>query len=218
MLPELDAREARVIGCLIEKSVVTPDQYPLTLNALTNACNQKSSREPVMSLSQGEVQHTVRKLADRSMVRIAENFKSRVEKYTQTFCNTRYNEFQFDEAALAVVCVLLLRGAQSPGEIRANSRRLHAFADNAAVVDCIGTMNEHPQGPLVVELPRAAGQRDSRYMHCFSGDVEMAAVPPPATPKPETVRPARAAASDLEERVARLERDVAELKELLGRD
>jgi len=121
VLPKLTATEARIIGCLMEKSVITPDVYPLTLNALTNACNQKSSREPVMSLSQGEVQRTVRELQARHLVRIEENFKSGVEKYTQRFCNGRLDEFQFDPAQFAIVCLLLLRGPQTPGELRAHS-------------------------------------------------------------------------------------------------
>ncbi len=94
MIEQLDDKEARVIGSLIEKSIVTPDQYPLTLNALTNACNQKSSRDPVMSLQQGEVQHTLRTLEARHLVRTEENFKSRTEKYSQRLCNTRYSELQ----------------------------------------------------------------------------------------------------------------------------
>ena len=100
MPTNLSANEARVIGCLIEKSIVTPDQYPLTLNALTNACNQKSSRNPVMSLQQGEVQHTIRGLEAKHLVRVEENFKSRAEKYTQRFCNTRYSDYQFEPCLL----------------------------------------------------------------------------------------------------------------------
>ncbi|NNF49517.1 MAG: DUF480 domain-containing protein, partial [Woeseiaceae bacterium] len=107
MLTELNDIEARVIGCLIEKSIVTPDQYPLTLNTLINACNQKSSRDPVMSLTQGEVQHALRVLEAKHLVQTAENFKSRVEKFTQRFCNTRYSDLQFSDAELAVVCLLL---------------------------------------------------------------------------------------------------------------
>jgi len=93
MPQDLTANEARVIGCLIEKSVVTPDQYPMTLNALTNACNQKSSRSPVMSLQQGEVQHTMRELETKTPVRADENFKSRVKKYSHRFCNTRFSDY-----------------------------------------------------------------------------------------------------------------------------
>ena len=98
---QLNDIEARIIGCLIEKSIVTPDQYPLTLNALTNACNQKSSRDPMMSLTQGQVQHTIRELENKHLVRTEENFKSRVEKYVQRFCNTRYSDLQFSDAELA---------------------------------------------------------------------------------------------------------------------
>ena len=127
---QLNDTEASVIGCLIEKSVVTPDQYPMTLNALTNACNQKSSRNPVMALTQGEVQHAIRELEAKHLVQTNENFKSRVEKYTQRFCNTRYSDLQFSDAELAVVCLLLLRGPQTPGELRSRSGRLHSFADN----------------------------------------------------------------------------------------
>ena len=131
MLEELSDIEARVIGCLIEKSIVTPDQYPMTLNALTNACNQKSSREPVMSLSQGEVQHAIRDLEEKHFARTEENFKSRTEKYSQRFCGTRYSDLQFDAAEVAVVCLMLLRGPQTPGELKARSGRLHSFADNS---------------------------------------------------------------------------------------
>ena len=145
----LSANEARIIGCLIEKSVVTPDQYPLTLNALTNACNQKSSRSPVMSLQQGEVQRTIRELETKTLVRVDENFKSRVEKYVQRFCNTRYSDYQFDPPQLAIVCSLLLRGPQTPGELKARSGRLHSFADNAAVVGALKMLIEWQGNPLV---------------------------------------------------------------------
>ena len=121
MLQALDDAEIRIIGCLIEKSVVTPDMYPLTLNALTNACNQKSAREPVMALQKGEVQHTIRVLEAKHLVRIEENFKSRTEKYVQRFCNTRYSDFQFDPAELALITLVLLRGPQTPGELRART-------------------------------------------------------------------------------------------------
>ena len=138
---KFDAIEARIIGCLIEKSIVTPDQYPLSLNALTNACNQKSGREPITSLTKGEVQRVTRLLEGKSLLRIEENFRSSIEKYSQRFCNTRYSDFHFDNAQLALVCVLLLRGPQTPGELRTHCRRLHEFADNAAVVqdgDAVG--------------------------------------------------------------------------------
>jgi len=217
VLPELTDKEARVIGCLIEKSVVTPDQYPLTLNALTSACNQKSSRDPVMNLTQGEVQHTIRELEGKHLVRTDENFKSRTEKYIQRFCNTRYSDFQFDDPQLAIVCLLLLRGPQTPGELRARSGRLHAFADNSAVVAALTSLMERDGEPLLVKLPRQSGRKDSEYMHLFCGpvDVQAYASQSPAERRPS---PQRASVADLEERVARLEAELAAIKEQLGID
>lgn len=215
MLPELTATEARVIGCLMEKSVTTPDQYPLTLNALANACNQKSARDPVMSLTQGTVQHTVRELEAKHLVRVEENFKSRVEKYTQRFCNTRFSEYQFDTAQYAIVCLLLLRGPQTPGELRSRSGRLHDFAENSDVVDALAGLTGWENGPLVVQLPRTTGRRDSEYTHLFSGPVDVEAQVSEAQAAKTAASSQRQGASALEERVARLEADVAELKERL---
>jgi uncharacterized protein YceH (UPF0502 family) len=215
VLPELTDKEARVIGCLIEKSVVTPDQYPLTLNALTNACNQKSSRDPVMNLTQGEVQHTIRDLESKHLVRTDENFKSRTEKYLQRFCNTRYSDFHFDDAQLAIVCLLLLRGPQTPGEIRSRSGRLHAFADNSAVVAALTSLIEREGEPLLVKLPRTPGRKDSEYMHLFCGPVDVKAYA--SQPRVEQqASSARTNVADLEERVARLEAELAGIKEQLG--
>ena len=214
MLPELTDKEARVIGCLIEKSVVTPDQYPLTLNALTNACNQKSSRNPVMNLTQGEVQHTIRGLEAKHLVRTDENFKSRSEKYTQRFCNTRYSDFHFDDAELALVCLLLLRGPQTPGELRSRSGRLHTFADNSDVVVALTSLIEREGGPLLVKLPRRPGRKDSEYMHLFAGPVDVEAY----VSEPPTERPSsrRTGVADLEQRVSKLEAELAAIKEQLG--
>ena len=215
MLEQLDDKEARVIGCLIEKSITTPDQYPLTLNALTNACNQKSSRDPVMSLSQGEVQHTIRTLEAKHLVRIEENFKSRTEKYSQRFCNTRYSDLQLDPAEVAIVCLLLLRGPQTPGELRARSGRLHTFADNAAVVVALVGLIEREAGPLVVKLPRTPGRKDSEYMHLFCGPVDIEAHVAEARAA-KSAAPQRGGIAELTERVERLEAELAALKEQLG--
>lgn len=210
----LSDQEARVVGCLIEKSVTTPDQYPLTLNALTNACNQKSARNPVMSLRPGEVQHVVRGLEAKSLVITDENFKSRTEKYSQRFCNSRYSDFQFDPAELAIVCLLLLRGPQTPGELRARSGRLHTFEDNAAVVTSLSGLMQREGTPLVVKLPRTAGRKDSEYMHTFCGEIDIDAL---AAQAPTVDRPSpRSNVAGLEERVSRLEAAVAGLKAQLG--
>ena len=211
----LTANEARVIGCLMEKAVVTPEQYPLTLNALTNACNQKSARDPVMSLQQGVVQRTVRDLEAKHLVRIEENFKSRVEKYIQRFCNTRFSDYQFDPAQYAIVCLLLLRGAQTPGELRARSGRLHEFTDNGAVVDTLDGLMAREGGPLVVRLPRAPGRKDSEYMHLFCGpvDVEQHARNSEAATADRSRD--RVSVTELAERVSALETELAELRALL---
>ena len=216
MLPELNEHEARVVGCLIEKSVITPDQYPLTLNALTNACNQKSSRDPVMNLSQGEVQRTIRALEAKHLVRTDENFKSRVEKYVQRFCNTRYSDLQFDDAQRAIVCLLLLRGPQTPGEIRSRSGRLHSFADNSDVVLALESLIEREGEPLLVKLPRTPGRKDSEYMHLFSGPVDVEAHVAQASEARASRPPSRGADPELEARVSRLEEEVAALKEQLA--
>lgn len=213
--PILTADETRVIGALIEKSLVTPEQYPLTLNALTNACNQKSGRNPVTAFTKGEVQRMARLLSDRNLVRINENFKSGTEKYTQTFCNTRYNELKFDDAQLALVCVLLLRGPQTPGEFRTNTRRLHDFADNNAVVKCLESLIEHRPGPLVVQLPRTPGRRDSEYTHLFCGEVDTAAYEASAAAAAASAPASSGRSPALEARIEKLEQEVAELRALL---
>ena len=215
MLEQLDKKEARVIGCLIEKSITTPDQYPLTLNALTNACNQKSSRDPVMSLSPGEVQHTIRALEAKHLVRTEENFKSRTEKYSQRFCNTRYSDLQLNAAEVAIVCLLLLRGPQTPGELRSRSGRLHTFGDNADVVTALDGMLNREAGPLVVKLPRAPGRKDSEYMHLFCGPVDVEAHVAQASAAKPAATP-RGGVAELTERVERLEAELAELKKQLG--
>ena len=215
MLLNLTANEARVIGCLIEKSVITPDQYPLTLNALTNACNQKSGRNPVISLQKGMVQRIVRDLEAKKLVRVDENFKSGVEKYVQRFCNTRYSDYQFDPPQFAIVCLLLLRGPQTPGDLRARSGRLHTFADNAAVVDALTTLIEREGNPVVVKLPRTPGRKDAEYMHLFSGPIDVEAHASQAQAAMATGSSERVNVSELTQRVNRLEAEVAEIKALL---
>ena len=217
MIPlNLSANESRVIGCLMEKSLTTPDQYPLTLNALTNACNQKSSRNPVMSLAQGMVQHTVRDMDSKHLLRVEDNFKRGVEKYTQRFCNTSFSQLQFDSPQFAIVCLLLLRGPQTPGELRAHSGRLHNFADNTAVVEALTGLIEWEGDPLVVKLPRTPGRKDAEYMHLFSGSVDIEAHASNAQARIASETSARVSVAELEQRVFALEAEVAELKKHLG--
>ena len=212
----LSAEEARIIGCLMEKSVTTPDQYPLTLNALTNACNQKSARSPVTALSQGTVQHTIRDLSDKHLVRIEENFSRGVEKYTQRFCNTSYSEIQFDAPQYSIVCLLLLRGPQTPGELRAHSGRLHEFADNTAVVEALSGLIDREGDSLAVKLPRTAGRKDAEYMHLFCGAIDVDAYAENVQVSNKSESSPRVSMADLAQRVSDLEGEVLELKRQLG--
>lgn len=215
MRHNLTANEARVIGCLMEKSVVTPDQYPLTINALTNACNQKTARNPVMSLDAATVQRMVRELDVKHFLQLEQNFKNGVEKCKQRFCNTTFSDYQFDTAEFAIVCLLLLRGAQTPGELRAHSGRLHTFSDNNAVVASLASLIEREDEPLVVKLPRQPGRKDSEYMHLFSGEIDVEALASQGQVQAEVKSAARVDTAVLAERVSRLEAEVAQLKALL---
>ncbi|MDA0822045.1 MAG: DUF480 domain-containing protein [Proteobacteria bacterium] len=213
----LNPIEARIIGCLMEKSVVTPDQYPLTLNALLNACNQKSARDPVLSLDPGVVQHAARDLATRHLVRIEENPRNGVEKYIQRFCNTTYSDFKFEPDQYAIMCLALLRGAQTPGEFRAHSGRLHTFSDNNEVSRTLDTLMERDNGALLVKLPRAPGRKDAQYMHLLSGPIDPAVYAEAADSArgSTTSSTERINVASLAERISALEADMAEVKALL---
>lgn len=192
----------------MEKSVVTPDQYPLTLNALTSACNQKSSRTPVLSLDPGIVRRTARTLADKHLVNIDENPRTGAEKYRQRFCNTSYSDFRFEADEFAIVCLLLLRGPQTPGELRAHSGRLHTFADNDEVVTAATRLLEREGEPLIVRLPRTAGRKDAAYAHLLFGPIDLDALAIAEAQEPQ--RNTRGV--KLEERVSALEIELAELR------
>ena len=211
---QLTANEARVVGCLMEKSVITPDQYPLSLNALVNACNQKSSREPVLSLEQNVVQRTVNDLIAKRLVMVQE-FGSRVDKYQQRFCNTHFAEIKFSPAEFAVVCLLLLRGPQTPGELKAHSGRLHEFADPAEVDATIESLMTRADGPFVARNPREPRRKDHTYSHLFGGPLESA--PLEARAESSTAPAPRSDVfGELEARVSKLEQELAALKETLG--
>ena len=210
MSPELTVHEARVIGCLIEKQVTTPDQYPLSLNALTNACNQKSNRHPVLELDEREVQQVVDGLMKRQLVLEKSGFGSRVPKYQHLFCNTQFGSLKFSPQGTAIVCELLLRGPQTPGELRTHAARLAPLRDVSEVELELEELMTRPDGPFVAKLTREPGRRESRYMHLFSGEA------PPFVE--DEARPSRtlpgsaASASAAEERIAALEAEVANLR------
>ena len=207
MSVELSPHEARVIGCLIEKQVSTPDQYPLSLNALVNACNQKSNRHPVLDLDEREVQAVVDGLMRRQLVLEKSGFGSRVPKYQHLFCNTQFGSIRFSPQGTAIVCELLLRGPQTPGELRTHAARLAPLKDVSEVELELEELMTRPDGPFVARLPREPGRRESRYMHLFSGDA-----PPAVEAEPEPAHPAAAGSSSVLQRLAALEAEVAELR------
>lgn len=168
---ELTSHEARIIGCLIEKHITTPDQYPLSLNALVNACNQKSNRDPVLALDEPTVQGTLDALAKKHLVIERSGFGSRVPKYQHRFCNTEFGTLKFDPQELAVVCELLLRGPQTPGELRSRASRMAPFTDVSETEATLSRLLEREDGPFVTRLAREPGRRESRYAHLFSGPV-----------------------------------------------
>ncbi|HHQ4505306.1 DUF480 domain-containing protein [Aeromonas hydrophila] len=194
--------EARVIGCLIEKEICTPDQYPLSLNALVNACNQKSNREPVMELSELDIRAVVDELIRKRLVVNTAGFNARVPRYQHRFCNTEFGELKFTAQELGIICELLLRGPQTPGELRSRTNRLCSFDDVTQVDAVLAKLAE--QGPYVVKLPREPGKRESRYAHLFSGEVDLQALAEAA--------PASSYASPAADRLTALEEEVASLK------
>lgn len=204
---QLDAREARVIGCMLEKQITTPDQYPMSLNGITTACNQKTNREPVMELSESEVQQTLDLLVKKHFLRTLSGFGNRVVKYEHRFCNSEFGDLKLSPAEVALVTMLLLRGPQTPGELRTRAARLHEFSDVGEAESTLEQLQQREDGPFVVRLAREAGKRESRYQHLFSGEVS------------EIVAPEVDSDSDnspLAERVEALEKEVAELKRQLA--
>ena len=205
---ELSAIEARVVGCLIEKEITTPDQYPLSLNALTNACNQKTNRDPVLELTEAAVQQAVDALMKKYLVSDkSAGYGGRVTKYKHRFCNTEFGSFKLSKQELGIICVLLLRGAQTPGELRSRTNRLCDFADAAQVESTLKGLMEREDGPFIARLPRAPGARESRYAHLFSGMIESV----PDTADPEEFAAAGTGIS-LSQRLAALEDKVAAMQ------
>ena len=201
---ELNPLEARVVGCLIEKEITTPDQYPLSLNALTAACNQKTNRDPVLELEERDVQAVVDGLVKRFLVSDKGSHGGRATRYRHRFCNTEFGPLKFTSEELGVICVLLLRGPQTPGELRTRTQRLCEFADVAAVEATLEQLMAREDGPFVARLPRAPGERESRHAHLFSGHIESVAAPAASSAVPDE--------ADLTARVAKLEALVLALR------
>lgn len=203
---QLTAVEARVIGCLLEKQVTTPEQYPLSINGVVTACNQKTNREPVMNLAEHEVQTVLDELVKRHYLRTVSGFGNRVTKYEQRFCNSEFGDLKLSSAEVALITTLLLRGPQTPGELRTRGERMYQFSDMAEVENALEHLATREDGPYVVRLPREPGKRESRFMHLFSGDVQTLVNVAEAVSPPD---------ASLAARVDALEAEVAELKQRL---
>ena len=203
---QLNQIEIRVLGALMEKETATPDYYPMSLNALINACNQKSNREPVMNLDEGAVREALDSLNEKGLAGPISSADSRVTKYAHRLQET----FNFDRREAAVLCVLFLRGPQTPGELRGRTERLYRFDGLEAVESVLHRLIER-ESPLVKKLPRLPGTKESRYAHLLAGDVE-AGVELDAVPEAgrETERLAR-----LESEVATLQKELADLRQQL---
>src|SRR6202171_5224713 len=197
----LNEMEARVLGALVEKEITTPDYYPLSLNSLVNACNQKSNRDPVTNLDDDAVRGALRTLHDNSLARSVSAADSRVTKYEHRL----QEAFNFARREAALFCELLLRGPQTPGELRTRAERMHRFDDLSEVQSTLQHLMKR-EPPLVKVLPRQPGTKEARYAHLLSGDVE---------PFQQQSSPKAAATHNLEdhERIARLENDLRGLQE-----
>jgi uncharacterized protein YceH (UPF0502 family) len=205
----LTDNETRVLGALIEKDITTPEYYPLSLNALVNACNQKSNRDPVMQLDESAVRDALAGLQEHRLAGPAGGVDSRVAKYE----HRTQEVFNFTRAEVAVMCVLLLRGPQTPGELRGRTERMHRFETLDDVQAALQKLMQR-EPPLVKVLPRQPGTKESRYAHLLSGDVS---VPEPQSSAPATTAAATPATDNgriahLEEEVSSLRKDLAELK------
>jgi len=198
---QLSAVEARVVGALMEKESTTPDYYPLSLNALINACNQKSNREPVMELNENTVRDALEALRDKRLAGPTSSADSRVTKYEHRMQEV----FNFTRGESALICVLLLRGPQTPGELRGRTERVHRFEELSDVQSTLQRLMQRTPA-LVAMLPRQPGMKEARYTHLFSGSVESVAASTPA------VSPAQEANPQLEEEVRALRGEVEELK------
>ncbi|WP_109489004.1 YceH family protein [Occallatibacter savannae] len=200
---KLTQAEARVLGSLIEKEITTPDYYPLSLNALMNACNQRSNREPIMNLDEDDLRQALHGLEAKQLAGRARSADGRVMKYEHWLGEA----FNFSRAETALICVLLLRGPQTPGELRGRTERLHEFTEISDVTNGLQKLMER-EPPLVTLLARQPGARESRYAHLLSGPVEssIAADGESAAEEPQST------ASSYQERIAQLESNVAELQ------
>jgi hypothetical protein len=208
----LTENEVRVLGSLIEKDITTPEYYPLSLNALVNACNQKSNRDPVMQLAEDDVREALTALQERRMAGPAGGADSRVTKYEHRLQEV----FNFTRPEIAVLCVLLLRGPQTPGELRGRTERMHHFEALDDVQSALQKLAQRDP-PLVKVLPRQPGTKESRWVHLMAGDVAVPESHQPAAPTVYRTSGDGERLTQLEEEVAALRREVGGIKDQLER-
>ncbi|WP_122033222.1 YceH family protein [Aliivibrio sp. EL58] len=208
--------EIRVIGCLIEKEITTPEHYPLTLNALTNACNQKSNRDPVTSMTDSNVLDALNALIKDRLVTDETRGNSRVAKYQHRFCNTEFGSLKLSSQEIAILCVLFLRGPQTPGELRTRTQRLCEFENVAQVEAVLNKLAADELSPKVVKLSKEPGKREARYGHLFCGELSdsvadscIQEAPTQNTEKNERIE-------QLEIEVSQLRTELNELKQLVN--
>jgi uncharacterized protein len=215
MLVNLTPVQARVIGVMLEKESTTPDQYPLSLNGLTLGCNQKSNRDPVMNLSESDVQDAVHELLEKRQLTEYRGSGSRVVKYQHRFCNTEFGSLKLSKQQLAIVCMLLLRGPQTPGELRTRTNRMAQFANVEEVESVLEKMHELNGEQLVTRMDKEPGKRECRYAHLFS-DIELQLSSPRSQSQDvEVTDDAMSRIEQLEQQVDELKQQLAELKEIV---
>ena len=204
-MTKMDEIEVRVLGALLEKDIATPDYYPLSLNALINACNQKSNRDPVMALDESAVRDALDRLNGKNLAGQATSADSRVPKYAHRLQEV----FNFDRREMAVLCVLLLRGPQTPGELRGRTERMYKFDDLSVVESALHRLMER-EPPLVMKLPRQPGTKESRYAHLLGGEMEARSKPaePRTGQQGAETQPVAATGSQDDKRITRLETEV----------
>jgi uncharacterized protein len=212
---KLTPNEARIIGVLLEKEITTPDQYPLSLNALLAGCNQKSNREPALELDESTVQATLDGLKKRHLVSDQSGLGSRVTKYRHRFCNAEIGGLQIAPIKVAILCELLLRGPQTPGQLRIHTERLHAVADVAEVEKALQQLMEEDD-PLVASLPKGAGQREIRFIHLLGSEEPAEEAVPNMTETAES--PSVMRIDRLEQEVDALRQEVMRLRQLMEGD
>jgi hypothetical protein len=197
----LNETEIRIVGCLIEKEMTTPEYYPLSLNALTNACNQKSNRDPVVSYDETTVANGLESLREKGLARESQSASTRVSKYVHTILDL----FDLSRQEIAILCELMLRGPQTLGELRSRAGRMSTLENLGEVQNTMQGLIGHDP-PLAVKLPREAGRKERRYAHLLSGDIDMVTATHDSSVKPAAPR------SQVNERIIKLEEEVAKLR------